>query len=247
MTIGGRFEYPLCDNTARIGLKASVPFKTVRVERDDTAETAAVGDQTNVVHNLSVNVTVPGPAAIGTGPAISKSVQVTTNMYRLSFVKDLPFLNNGKMTKFVSEDEPSKDMAIGGKVYGNAIRTGYTDIPFVLISNADAKQIPFVQDFAVKMDAVIGDVPVASTIDKTKLEDGIFQVGKNAGGAGVIGYEIKELRRDGKDLKLDENSLYAFNAGESKENLEALKAAGVADKIWLLAVNKTDGSLLWPA
>lgn len=41
---GGRFEYPVWHNKGRIGVRAMVPFRTVRTERDNDAERAEVGN-----------------------------------------------------------------------------------------------------------------------------------------------------------------------------------------------------------
>jgi hypothetical protein len=51
MDFGGRFEYPVYKDKGRIGLRATIPFRTVRIERDDDAERNATGDQSAVLRN----------------------------------------------------------------------------------------------------------------------------------------------------------------------------------------------------
>ncbi len=43
MTLGGTFEYPVWNNKGRVGLRAAVPIRTVRIERDDEGESMQDG------------------------------------------------------------------------------------------------------------------------------------------------------------------------------------------------------------
>lgn len=232
MTLGGRFEYPLCDNTARIGVRASVPFKTVRVERDDTAETAAVGDQRNVVKNITGSIKVPNDNAGG-----ADDVAVTTDMYRLSFVKDLPFQASTGMTRFVASD--GTHMTVAGKKYDRKLtddfKAFYGDIPFVLIANDDAKQIPFVEKFAVQLGAGTKQVSGNAT------DGAIVQLGKDFKAPDLDGTNLVTAPLSGG---FEEGILYAFEADEGKKYQDLLDANKDIDNVWLLAINNNKGAIL---
>ncbi len=49
MALGGRFEYPVYEDKGRVGLRLSIPFRNVRIERDDEAERNATGQQDTVL------------------------------------------------------------------------------------------------------------------------------------------------------------------------------------------------------
>lgn len=49
VVLGGRFEYPIWNKKGRIGVRASVPFRMVRIERDDEAECTTLPIQDQVV------------------------------------------------------------------------------------------------------------------------------------------------------------------------------------------------------
>lgn len=285
MIVGGRFEYPLCDNTARIGVKASVPFKTIRIERNDKAEKSAAGDLTNVVRGVSASVNVPvndittqaaTSAIVKTAP-----VSVVSNMYRLSLVKDLPFLKDGAMTGFVSNNPTTNNMTIGGVEYGNSLPDASTSFdtdagkaPFVLLGNANAGQIPFVESFAVQLDpalqqnfgsgagAVNVQVPGA-TSPGNSIAGLLVQVGRVTGiSAANIAVGTTAATGDKAPFqnispapttgKLTENVLYAFSSPASASQGDKYQAvldgpAAAIDNIWLLATNDKDGKMLSPS
>lgn len=49
VTVGGRFEYPVYENKGRIGVRASIPFRCVEVEREDFSGTPGNGDLSDIV------------------------------------------------------------------------------------------------------------------------------------------------------------------------------------------------------
>jgi hypothetical protein len=49
ITIGGRFEYPVYENKGRIGVRASIPFRCIEIEREDFSGTPGSGDLSDIV------------------------------------------------------------------------------------------------------------------------------------------------------------------------------------------------------
>lgn len=216
MTLGGRFEYPVWQNKGRVGVRAAIPFKTVRVERDDDAETASQGDQTTVIRgDLSVDLRMPqhnaAPQNVGANNAVigNERRDVSTNLYRVDFVKDLPFIRGGNIEHFVATSAVNPTQVGGAPEYNvdiAAVRTNAsrafehaytTQIPFVVIKNSNSKALPLVSVRAVKLpnplqqwihavatDVVVGNAHNAADVIQNKVAV-LLPEDVRAGGRGI--------------------------------------------------------------
>lgn len=118
--LGGRFEYPVWDNRGRIGVRASVPFRTVRVERDNDAERSEAGS--SEVHVAERQTTVTYIGSDGTRVVRSGVVpgKVPTEFNALSPLAirtaalNIPFVTNGVAAPFISVTADGTNLVIGG-------------------------------------------------------------------------------------------------------------------------------------
>lgn len=275
MVLGGRFEYPVWQNKGRIGVRGSVPFRTVRVERDNDAETAGQGDQRNVIKgDLSAGLRVPtnagggGGAAAAGDPLKTERRDITASLYRVSFVKDLPFVRGGATDKYIGA--AGGNVQIGGSAQFNVdpaadFSAGYgpgTDASFVVVYNKDTKTLPVVLDRAIKLEPNVGDnfnggVRGNIRVAGNDISTFIVQTGPNAevdgatvttadgtalgGGGAVVNpsfQNLTELPRDAASLK--EDVLYAFKSGEFDGYRKLLDEKG--DNLWLMTVANDAGN-----
>ncbi len=180
MTVGGRFEYPIWQNQGRIGLRAALPFKTVRMERDDQNLCQSDTVEDFVIRNDEARMV---DATMGGTPP---GVQVFTgiNRYKMSLLAQLRHITrNGTVVPALkllngtaAVPKPSGFYGDQYKSFGvtpsnNAIQSsgtlshkqGYngTDIPFVII-RSNGVFPPFGTGCAVTVKAADGTFDAAS-------------------------------------------------------------------------------------
>lgn len=139
MNIGGSIVYPIWKEKGKVGIRASVPFKSIRVERDDETENRILGDQTAVIRG-DARLVEPG------------QVISSVTAYKLDLLKNLKYLNaTGQVVGLYRVDSVSKEVSIGQATYkteiGNLLnppfygKTG-AEIPFVVIKSGTANKPP---------------------------------------------------------------------------------------------------------
>ena len=277
MVLGGRFEYPIWQNKGRVGVRASVPFRTVRVERDNDAETVAAGDQRNFVRgDIAINVKVPttSPGLPGANqPIETKELTGLSNMYKVNFIRSLPFVSAGTLGGFIAKAPDGDQVVIAGQKYDDAPTADYDHayedqtIPFVVVYNKDAKSLPEVKQRAVRLEDTIiqnfggGDVEIDAGADTRHLAKKVIAVGEGATTAGnLIGEtanfgagpgianpgqfeNLTEL--DPTAGNFDENKMYVFGTTHTFAAYKALfDDPDQGDHFWLMTTNLHDGSML---
>ncbi|MBY0352793.1 hypothetical protein K2W90_00335 [Candidatus Babeliales bacterium] len=131
LTVGGRFEYPVWQNKGRIGIRASVPFRTVRLERDDEAEQSPGANQLQecIVKGDAVSITDSMPTAKVFSP-ISR--------YKLALLYSLKYINNlNQVVRYLRLGTALAPAEMGASAYNNVNAANYvgTDIPFAIITS----------------------------------------------------------------------------------------------------------------
>lgn len=183
--LGGKLGYRVWDGKGTVGVKLNVPVKKIRMERDNNAETAEQGSALeNVLFADQKEVTIPwgtnqpGASADATtvaaaqAQADAKKLYVNANLYRLSAVKDLPFIRDGILQPYLyiptTGGGVNNNAVLGGTTYSTTpdlptVPAGATptlanfggiaeraNIPFVVIYNEDTKLLPNAGARAVK-------------------------------------------------------------------------------------------------
>ncbi|MFH1831204.1 MAG: hypothetical protein ABH827_00225 [bacterium] len=94
-TLGGRFEYPVWHNKGRVGLRATVPFKTVRMERDDNGEDAALGLQNAIIKGDATRmVATDGNPVVAPPTHQSPKAFENISRYKLQLLDNTLYLND---------------------------------------------------------------------------------------------------------------------------------------------------------
>ncbi len=105
VSLGVNLGYRVNDGRGTVGLKAHVPVKTVRMERDDQAELAAtggavedyvIGDPFNASQLTGAVIPPALPGVLATA-----NIPVQSNMYRVSLVQNLPMFRGGQADRFI--------------------------------------------------------------------------------------------------------------------------------------------------
>jgi hypothetical protein len=146
MTLGGRFEYPCFGDKNRVGAKISVPFKTVRMERDSDGENRLSGLNDSVIRGDSVLIEATNKERDGR----EKKVFSDITRYKLELLWELLRLNNQGQVISALElgngqgefpGNPNKYSGIMGRQYGKKILhvLSYDGIeaPFVVTSEIE--------------------------------------------------------------------------------------------------------------
>lgn len=141
-TFGGRIDFPIWkeDNgcvKGRIGLRTSIPFRTIEVERQDiTAINKGVdGDLAKVVQSAVVRVDLTAAGA----PAAAAKTDILTTAYRLDFIAALrDGANNSVITT----------PAVGEfKIFGQNIAVNAANAASVALAFSENGQPPQVKSF----------------------------------------------------------------------------------------------------
>lgn len=170
---GASWDYPVWKNAGRIGLRASVPFKYVRLERDEQAEDAELGIQEHVVKGDQRYV-----RTFYTTPPSNANPYNTLghiSSYRLKLLNNLLWINNaGSVVTFYNVAKEnratidalynkSNDYSTAANTYGSG--EAETKIPFVVIKAAQAGKAPHFQGGALLVDLDTGN-PIAQETNK---------------------------------------------------------------------------------
>ncbi len=159
VSLGGRFEYPVWKNKGRIGVRATVPFKTIRFERDNSAGLQADADKIHVIRNEQDIVKIPiddnTPASPAATTRFGKPIKlnttgVFTNLYRASFVKDLPIAQNNLFVKLLRRSAANNHVTMGNSDYNQTpaadFSAGYdytaNAVPFVVFRHKNVRTLP---------------------------------------------------------------------------------------------------------
>jgi hypothetical protein len=181
-SLGGRFEFPVWKNKGRIGLRGVIPFKSVRMERDDRGEDEIGSSLSNaVIRSDSVDMSAAAVAGVdidSTNAATFAATAKTTNFYpisryKLSLLTNLLRLDGGGNVQpalNLKAGTPGANQASGvyGAQYSNyspggvlvgalpgAVNVGATEsgaIPFVVMQAPQLGLPPFSQPVAVATD-----------------------------------------------------------------------------------------------
>lgn len=193
VNLGASVGYRVMSGKGKLGVKFNVPVKTVRMERDNNAETVeqGSGQATAIFGDVSAGVVVPvshpaGQPAAGANNSVlyvQTLPTVSADLYKLSAVKNLPFARGAGQTPFMYHNAGANRYELAGQSYATnpagvptAAEFGglpeRADIPFVIFSNPDPRQVPIIAARAIKLppalvgsnDAIAGgaaDAPVA--------------------------------------------------------------------------------------
>ena len=188
MNLGGRFEYPVYEDKGRIGLRANIPFRYVRLERDDTkAATDASdhilrGDQ-RIVTGVDVGVGGPPTTAL---PA--KYVITNGQAYRLSLIRNLKFIDKVAKTYEnvldfggAATDVKAFNAATYSKLGEDYTANGYfrgSNIPFAVISGLGTGRPPLGRTGAVTLVTPLTATDGAANVLAVKLPDGATNAAK---------------------------------------------------------------------
>jgi hypothetical protein len=226
MTLGARFEYPVWQNKGRVGLRGNVPFKTIRMERDDEAENVATGLQNAVVNGDSVSLTDNSGSKVVSG--ISR--------YRARLLNALRRVNDAgqyvSMFTFAAAASPS---GIGGTQYDKDT----ADIPDKVPGSIPAvfmvrrgghppigDAVPVTSDKNVSGTNIVGATDIAfGTVEKAVVCAKNIKTGANS--------KLIPLNPDADADSLDQNRGYIFDQSVSYEGLDKKP---VFDDLWVVPV-----------
>lgn len=159
---GASWERPVWKNKGRIGIRASVPFKYIKMERDEQTEDAWLGQQEHVVRKDGRFVN-PFIKADGTPSTVELQ---NVNMYRMNLVKNLLYVDSSGAVYSALRYNPTvgkQYMQLGSATY-NADSTGIYgygrstgQIPFVVIKGHHGEKVPYNQGGALSVDRVSGE------------------------------------------------------------------------------------------
>ena len=151
---GAAWDYPVWKNKGRIGIRASVPFKYIKLERDEQTEDAYLGQQEHVIRKDSRFVK---PFIDGSGA--SKTVELkNVYSYRMNLVKNLLYRDSSGVVYSVLRYNPTtKNMYLGNAAYGLAAsgiknygsEVTSAQIPFVVIKGNYGEKAPYNQGGAL--------------------------------------------------------------------------------------------------
>lgn len=137
VNLGGKLGYRVWDGKGTVALKVNVPFTSVRMERDNNAETAEQGGQQDyILGDLRSNAVIPvdrAVAAPGNNQTDVALRSLPANMYRVSFVQNLPFLRGGQIASYVApvvNGAGNFDFNVSGAAYN--VEPGVGAVPAVV-------------------------------------------------------------------------------------------------------------------
>jgi hypothetical protein len=110
ITFGGQIDFSVWDNHSRAGLRFSVPFKTVRIERDDEGETQISGVNESIVRNIAAKYTKTDRSSSQTEPI---------NAYKMKLLTNLKYQNPDKKITSL--------LVLGSGAQGKGARLGATE------------------------------------------------------------------------------------------------------------------------
>jgi hypothetical protein len=214
VVLGGQFEYPIYKEQGRLGLRAHIPFRKVRVERDDEGEARLSGENESVVRN---------DVAIISNLAKNTSISLGgVNKYKLKLVDQMIYLEPGG--KVVSAFRANAANTASG-IYGTQYVKNKNANDHM--SNAYGQQVPFTLIKSKKN-------PYGQKIGAVYWTNGAFaadatqetQIRLNGGDN-----SLKALPTSAAEMK--EGEIYAFAQDSNYTNFS--KSPGFED-VWLVQV-----------
>jgi len=255
---GASWDYPVWKNCGRVGIRASVPFKYVRLERDDQAEDAELGIQEHVIKGDSrnyKNTTIENELTSDVSAGV-----YNVSSYRLSLLKSLLYKDgNGYVVsafRSLPGDNPHGTSVVSGqykipvydsseaaKFYSN---TTSTKIPFVVIKAQHAGKAPYYQGGALLANAA------GTTIIDNGVETGDSQViypdvvNASATPSRTLAANERLLELPLNGNVTDNTRAYAFvNGANNADNDYYNKIPKTTmDELWLTTINKADGDVV---
>ena len=273
ITIGGRLECPVFNNKGRVGLRASLPFKTVRMERDDAqGECPQDGLDSVAIHGDQARM-------VDASGQSNAKVFSGINRYKLAFLNQVKTIVSSGAVKpilFLSDGtggSPANQSGFFGPQYKFPISTqggianttspqGYdgTDVPFVIIrgSGVDGYSLPFGAPSAVTVLATSGNF--AATANTSRVVYGPVNQNLTAPALNTATPAASDLLSLKPDLSnvtaANQNKGFAFTSGTdytniaTQPNFETLwvtpvfdGATGQMPQVALNAVNLIEGYL----
>ena len=172
INLGGKIGYRVWNGKGSVGLKLNIPLKTVRMERDNNAETAEQGSgQSNYVFGATapgviVPVDHPVASAIAGGNEAVLYTNPTTvgaDLYKVATIKNFPFNTGAGIQPFIRNE--GNAVAVGGQAFsaaalGTPVNDALglretADIPFVFFYNANPATVPNIATRAIKLPASV--------------------------------------------------------------------------------------------
>lgn len=155
ITVGGNWTYPVWGQKGRIGVRASVPFRSIRMEKDSESEAYAVGDQRKVVEG-DIRYINPTNASLGDSNAGNAPKQLTNiGYYNLKFLSKVKYVSDaqghvialfGKNAagKYIVGEKvlPTAAQVNSGLLGNNGGGSTYTGVPPMLVLRAKNHKNP---------------------------------------------------------------------------------------------------------
>ncbi len=222
LNVGGSIVYPIWKEKGKVGVRASVPFKSVRFERDDETENRILGDQTAIIRGDA--------RLVEAGQVISG---VTS--YKLDLLKNLKYLNNkGQVTGLYKADfvDPNYFVSIGQSSYEEAAAATYgkdaAKIPFAVIKSVNAGKPPYHQGGAM--------LAIANSTAYTGVEAGgtIIQYPAKEGANNGVAKVLADLKADGV-IAADKAAAFIKGTAQDYSKL-------VTTDLWVTTIHGLNGA-----
>lgn len=219
IVLGADWSMPVMKNKGRIGIRASLPLRDVRMEKDNEAEAAITGDQSKVLNEIRY---VPDANLTAPHGGITLSNVSSYNLKYLAGVKGLD--STGHVVNLFSYAADGTAAKIGGvpvpQDSGNIANIGFNNIiPGLVIRAKVSGQAPRGQGGALLLDragTAALDVPVGNS-----------QIGYYDG-TGATGYYASEQLNAGAGSSFtaaNSKKLTAIPAGELNDPATGVGAA----------------------
>ena len=241
MTFGGRFEHPICNNMGRVGVRFALPFKTVRVEREDSSYDQPDGITKSIIDRDSIRVKGENDTNIVLRDVSKYNLRLLTQLRRIT--------NNGGVISLLDLGNLARfDGNIWNKTGDPATYKG-TSIPFVVmrapLSSADQKRSKC-QD-PCKTDPCVGAVPPCGVgVAVTVNGNGEIGMSSNANSDGEVRFALEAadvvkplVELPTASIPTDESTGYVFAPGADYTGY--LTRDGF-DDLWAVTVLRGDGN-----
>ncbi len=120
MVLGASLAYPVWANKGRVGLRGSLPLRSVRMEKDDEMEHANIGDQRKAITGdmRYINPTDANLGGAGAAADLKPLTMANVSYYNLKYLSGIKGLDGaGKVVTLYSTDADGQNVKIGGKPY----------------------------------------------------------------------------------------------------------------------------------
>lgn len=268
INFGMQMQLPGPTRKSKIGARMSLPFKTIRIERDDQAEASAAGSQRGYLLNIVATAITPtgsSDANITALPTVQNDY-VVANMYKASLLAGLPTIQGGVLSPMFNNDG-SGNVMISGQTYQHAasdfggIRM-FANMPYVVFKWNNTRTLPNITNRAIQLPSIsaylnggTGSGPIyLGPTDSQVLGNVIVDSGNTTAAANVhspLGGSIstnltvapiQALPTDYKQIK--DSVLYAFSPGQYAQYKTLIDTYG--DTLWFMTTNANNGSVLRP-